>query len=475
MLHLVLFLVPLLAPADAGSAIEGLLASAYLRDARVAVSVVDVDTSTALFARGIDQPMAPASNLKLLTTAAAIGTLGPQAVLTTRVASAVEPDATGVLAGDLLVIGSGDPSLRADALAPEGIDDPAALLAELVARAGVRRVDGALVLDGSALPDGPVHPDWLPGDLHYDFAAPVGALSIHRNCLAIEFDARGPGARLLTVADGYTTSAERLVRAPQPDTFDVGYARPDERGQVRVWGRMSADVGARVRLVPVQDPAQLFGACLIARLRERGIAVRDGARVAPGAADAQAGLVDLVELSSPISRAVLLANKESDNSMADHLLKVVGRHAVGEGTFDGGSRGLLAFLEGQVGTPTAGLVLRDGSGLSDKNRVTARAMTDTLVYMANAPGPARALFLRSLAVGGVDGSLDDRLTDPATLGRVRAKSGFISGVSGLSGYAYAHDGRVLAFSILFNGIAPGTNRHLKRLQDDVCRALVGRP
>jgi len=475
MLATLALLLTLLPPApDPRAAIEEILASAYLRDAAVAISVVDVETGTLRHARLVDRPMAPASNLKLLTTAAAIGLLGPHAELTTRVVAGVEPDAEGVLAGDLIVVGAGDPSLRADALEPEGIEDPAALLAEFVGRAGVRRVDGALVLDTAALLDGPVHPDWLTTDLHRDFAAPVGALSIHRNCLAVEFDGRGPGARLLTVADGFELSGG-IERAPRPSTFDVGYARPDERGRVRVWGRMSADVDARVRLVPVREPARLFGASLLARLRERGIAVRDGVRVEPGAEQDTAPVVDLVRLSSPISRAVLLANKESDNSMADHLFKVLGHRVVGEGSFDGGRRAVLEFLEGQVGTPTAGIVLRDGSGLSDKNRITARAMTDTLVHMAHAPGPARRLFLRSLAVAGVDGTLDDRLREAPGRGRVRAKSGFISGVSGLSGYAYAHDGRVLAFSILFNGIAPGTNRHLKSLQDELCLALVGRP
>jgi len=120
-------------------------------------------------------------------------------------------------------------------------------------------------------------------------------------------------------------------------------------------------------------------------------------------------------------------------------------------------------------------VLRDGSGLAPSNRVTARLLTDTLVAMDHAPAAVRDIFLRALPVSGSDGSLENRLTDEGYRGAVRAKTGFIHGVSALSGYVRSRGGRTYAFSILFNDYQPKfDNGQMKAIQDSICRALVDR-
>ena len=147
----------------------------------------------------------------------------------------------------------------------------------------------------------------------------------------------------------------------------------------------------------------------------------------------------------------------------------------GKGSFKGGAEATRLFLDEVVRTSTEGFGMSDGSGLARSNRVTARQMVDTLVAMNRASAPARDLFLRSLPVAGLDGSLRDRLTRPPYLGAVRAKSGYITGVSALSGYVQAASGRILAFSILINDVPNGvTNRQMKAVQDDICRDLVDR-
>jgi D-alanyl-D-alanine carboxypeptidase/D-alanyl-D-alanine-endopeptidase (penicillin-binding protein 4) len=171
--------------------------------------------------------------------------------------------------------------------------------------------------------------------------------------------------------------------------------------------------------------------------------------------------------------AVLVANKESDNGLADHLFKNLGARKGGEGSFAGGQRAVLDWLQHGVGTSLDGVVLRDGSGLSCNDRVTARLLTDVLVSMARRGDAAGAAFLRSLPVAGLDGSLRDRMQEPPLLGAVRAKTGYISGVSCLSGFAHTQSGRTLAFSVLINGFDERfSNKSMKAIQDDFCRALI---
>jgi serine-type D-Ala-D-Ala carboxypeptidase/endopeptidase (penicillin-binding protein 4) len=458
----------LLAPAPADG-VEAQWRRGELKGARLAVCVVDVDSGERLYAKDIDAPMAPASNMKLVTTAAALSRLGAEHLFATRLLSAGAPDERGLLAGDLVVLGGADPCLRADLLAASGEADPAALLADLIEAAGVRTIGGRLLLDDALLDRQWLCPDWKGGDIGNDYAAPVGALSLHGNCLSLDVRGGPPDARLATRAVGFRVVDELASAGGR--TYEVGALRPDEYGAVVVRGRIGSGISSELVRVPVIDPADFFGRCLLAELAERGVHVGGGHAVEAGCA-ARAPH-ELGRLESPLVNAVLLANKESDNGLADHLFKYLGACCGGEGSFAGGERAVLEFLRNGAGTPVEGVVLRDGSGLSNRNRVTARLLTDVLAAMARRGDAAGAAFLRSLPVSGMDGSLRERMQEPPLLGAVRAKTGFISGVSCLSGYARTQAGRTLAFAVLINDYDPRyTNRQMKSIQDDICRALV---
>ncbi|MHC5211780.1 MAG: D-alanyl-D-alanine carboxypeptidase/D-alanyl-D-alanine endopeptidase [Planctomycetota bacterium] len=455
--------------------IDALLARNELKGARVAVTVMDVESGERLYARNIDEPMAPASNQKLLTTATTLTLLGPDAVLSTRLLSASRPGADGILSGDLLVVGGGDPCLRADVLASRDETDPAALLAELVHRTGITRIDGRLLLDDGLFDREWVHEDWTAGDVANSYAAPIGALSIHGNCLRVAVEgSSSPSAWLMTRAIDYTVKQDVRL-ADKSNVYKVGAIRPDADGVVRVSGEIGRAIDRREIDVPVRNPTELFGRCLLAHLDALGITITGGAAVAAGAADALRDPVVLGSIETPLGNAIVLANKESDNSVSDHLFKLAGARAGNDGSFSGGARAVADFLTNAVGTSVEGLRMRDGSGLSARNRVTARQLCDTLVAMARAPELVRDAFLRSLPVAGLDGSLDERLTDAPYYGSVRAKTGYISGVSALSGYARTESGRTLAFSIMINEYqSKYSNRQMKAIQDDICRTLVDR-
>ncbi|GJM20299.1 MAG: peptidase M15 [Planctomycetota bacterium] len=453
--------------------IEGVLARPSLRGLTVAVAVADAETGERLFGRNIDRPMVPASNLKLLTTAGAIAELGADWRFTTRLLGTAPLDADGILHGDLVLWGSGDPSMRRDVFDAVGLPDPAVHLARLAQRAGLRRVDGALLLDEAYLDREVLHPDWEPSDLTNDYAAPISALSIHANCLDLLVDGnRGstsPALRIETLVDGYQLRNE-VDFAPRPNVLSVGALRPDAGSRVTVRGRISRGERFPFR-VPVVDPPLFFGRCLSAALRQADIPVEGGVQRESGAASLHPGAEVLAEHLASLEWPVTLANKQSDNSMADHLFKVLGAERGDRGSFAGGERAMLSFLRDRVGTSTDGIVLRDGSGLSAKNRITTRVMVDTLVAMQLTNEAERGMFLRSLPVSGVDGSLEQRLSEAPYRGAVRAKTGWITGASALSGFVHTATGRVLAFSVLINGLRPGQNKAMKAVQDDLCRAL----
>lgn len=454
-------------------AIDSILRRPELADATVAVAVVDVESGRRVYTRNVDLPLAPASNMKLLTTAAALAMLGPEHMLTTNLLSDAPPDANGVLHGDLIVQGGADPCLRTDLLEQELIQDPAGMLADIVLSAGVTSVLGGLLLDDGLLDRQWLHPDWPAGDVEQAWAAPIGALSMHSNCLSIAVGGAGHlSAQLLTPVGDYRLRNE-LRLADEPATCLVGALRPDAHGLVRVRGSIGRGVKRRLLKVPVHDPAKLFGSCLREALRGRGIELAGSSEVRAGAAAELTEPYVLGSLQTPLGNALLLANKESDNSIADHLFKLLGAQSEGDGSFVGGGRAVERFLREMVGTDTDGLTLRDGSGLSPHNRITARAMVDMLVAMARAEASVRDPFLQTLPVSGLDGSLVARLTAAPYRGAVRAKTGYISRVSCLSGYVRSRTGRTYAFSILVNGYRPKqTNKQMKAIQDSICRALV---
>ncbi len=454
------------------AAIERQLERAELKGAQVAVAVLDVDSGQRVFWRQAELPLAPASNMKVLTTAGALLAFGPEAVFATRFETTAAISDAGRLQGDLVLVGGGDPCLRPGLLGLDaGGADPLRVLASLLLAAGVTGVDGRLLLDDGLFDRQWVHEDWSPGDLDLAYAAPIGALSAFGNCLALDVDGGGsPAARLVSDVAGFAVRNE-LRLADKSNTFAVGALRPDAQGIVVVRGEVGRAVGGRRIEVPVREPSAWFGALLARQLERAEIDVRDGLHVAAGAAPA-AGRV-LGSLETPLENALVLANKESDNFVADHLLKLLGARLAGEGSFAAGGRALAEYLGARTGAPLDGVVVRDGSGLSARNRVTARLIVETLATVARAEPAVRDRFLRSLPVSGTDGSLGQRLTEAPYAGAVRAKTGFIKGVSGLSGYARTRGGRTLAFSILINGYNPRYgNTQMKAVQDDICRALV---
>jgi D-alanyl-D-alanine carboxypeptidase/D-alanyl-D-alanine-endopeptidase (penicillin-binding protein 4) len=221
--------------------------------------------------------------------------------------------------------------------------------------------------------------------------------------------------------------------------------------------------------VTVDNPGEVFLAVLAEVLREQGIEVEGAVRLVT-ADEAFPHLTPLLEHHSGLLAAIQVANKRSQNFYAEQILKTLGREMTGEGSFRRGAEVVTTFLEKQGFKPEQ-YRLRDGSGLSRENQLSAHFLTDLLVVMAHSP--VADPYRESLAEAGVDGSMRNRLRDVNTSAKVFGKTGSLATVRALSGYVQSESGELLAYSFLMNGPGAGTWR-ARSVQDEALKLLADR-
>ena len=405
-----------------------------------------------------DRPRNPASNQKLLTSAAALRRLGPSFSASTRVEGSIEDGRVA----KMVIRASGDPSLGYAGLAA---------LAENVRLRGVDRVD-KVVIDDTYFDDQILPPafEQQPGEAAA-FRAAISAFAVNRNSYVVHL---GPGpqidgpARVRVLSDDYVQVDNRTVtKASGPPTPKIDdKINPEGRLAVRVEGAIPKQVSTLYYRRRVPDPKAYAASLLVQSLRRAGI--RGALSVEYGEVLEALPLIGQMP-SAPLSTLLYDLGKWSDNFTAEMLLKIMGAQAERPGTSARGVTVVLAELE-EMGVDTEGLVMINGSGLFDGNRVTPRQITQTLVAVYRDPSIS-AEYLAHLAVAGSDGTLQSRLEDLPRRRMVRAKTGTLRDVIALSGYVLGEPDRSIAFSFLANGIA-GKQQAARELADDIVRALA---
>jgi D-alanyl-D-alanine carboxypeptidase/D-alanyl-D-alanine-endopeptidase (penicillin-binding protein 4) len=451
--------------------IDAVLARPAVSRVTWGIEVRDPSTGTVLYQRNAARPMIPASNLKLVVTAAAAHHLpADYRFRTSLYATGAVQD--GTLQGDLVLYGRGDPMISARYFPSRTAVFE--MLADSLAARGIRRVSGGIVADESWFDREHVREDWDPEDRLWWYAAPVSALGLNDNSIdfrVLPGASAGDPARITgqPASSAYRLeNATRTVAAGGRQTLD--FERGAGPGRVRAVGQIPVGAGADTESFAVDDAAVWTATVFRETLESRGIQVgRDEIRVVSDpAASMPGGSMPLVEwLSPPLPQAIGPVLLNSQNWFAEILVKTIGREVSGRGSWEAGLALERAFLTGVVGIDSADFVLRDGSGLSANNRVTPRALARLLDYVRRTP--RQSVVRQRLPVSGSqDGSLRSRLTD--LRGRVAAKTGYIGGVNSLSGFVTAADGRELIFVILANG--PGDRGEVMRAIDDVVRAVA---
>jgi len=447
------------------------------RNSRWSVLVVSLDRGDTLFALAPDLVLAPASNMKLLTSAAALYYLGPEF----RYATFLMTDgdvANGVLGGDLIIYGTGDPTLSDRFYSSKTAVWEA--LADTLLAQGITEIRGDIVGDASYFGGTSVGVGWQESYMNASYAAPASALSFNDNIVTLrilpaEQPNWRPRVQVIPGGEGVGIVNQATTRAGNRVALQVGRVSYD--GPIVVRGAIPPGHPGMWRAVPVADPARYTAAVVREVLEKRGIRVAGGIRavqreaespltgrsVFAPAFDGKSALTVLAVHQSPPLRNILeVVNKKSHNLYAELVMRTVGRVAVGEGTVEGGARAVHHMLERETGAQFPDLAIYDGSGLSPLNRVSAAHLIRLLEFMARSP-MAEPFFATLPEAGAPDGLR--RMYRTAAERNLRAKTGTIDRVSALSGYVRSADGERLAFSIISNDV-PSTWR-AKRVEDAI--------
>jgi serine-type D-Ala-D-Ala carboxypeptidase/endopeptidase (penicillin-binding protein 4) len=428
--------------------VDGILGDPVLDRTYWGILVRSLSKEETLYAKNAGKLMMPASNMKILTLAAAADRLGWDFTYETRLIAFGMSD--GGTVDDLMVVGSGDPTIGSEGL-DKGLFDQWA--AQLKAT-GIRTIRGRIIGDDNAFDDETLGPGWAWDYLGDGYAAGVGALQYNEN------------VAWLTIAPSSTVGTAPVVTAsPEGSGLEIinrltttsagtaqSVATRRVPGSVRLELRGSIPLGSApiLRRVSVDNPTLFFVNAMRTAFIKRGIDVQGPAMDIDDVVNppvAQHGTVLAIYRSPALSAIAMRMMKVSQNVYAETLLKTMGA-AMGAPTVAGGREAVRSTLQSWGIAPTA-VVMIDGSGLSRYNLVTPETLVAILTHV-DRDQRLREPFEQTLPVWGQDGTLGARSRDTAAASTVRAKTGSIANVRSLSGYVKTADAEPLVFAILAN-------------------------
>ena len=438
------------------------------------VEIQSLKNGQYLYRRNVHKSFRPASNLKLFTTGTALVKLGPDFTYTTRVFRTGKV-ASGVLRGDLVIRGSGDPTITGrfhDGNMLAVFQD----WADSLQFRGIRRIEGRVVGDDNAFAEEIMGEGWA-WDYQSDwYAAQISALSFNDNCVDILFT---PGKAVgdtvsfrLEPPTKYVRVINEVVTAPKHQAKGVFFHRERGKNIVRITGSIEIGSPEKRDWFSVENPTLYAATVFREVLQRRGISVAGPAVDMDSLKNYTYSRDDslcVARYQSPeLTQIVRAVNKVSQNLYAELLLRTLGKVYRNDGSARGGIAVVKDFLAG-IGIDPDRVAMFDGSGLSHLDMITPDEMLLLLRFLYKSP--VRDDFLDSLPIAGVDGSLKNRMKGTAAEANVRAKTGYISNTRSLSGFVTTRDGELLVFSILVNNYLVPTSR-ANFVQDWICERLA---
>ena len=439
-----------------------------------------------LYGRNADKLFIPASNTKLVVSSVAAALFPPDFTVPTSVYAGGQI-AEGVLQGDLVLYGRGDPTFGRRCYATDTTQsgvcehDSFARLRELaqgLKAAGLRAVQGDLVGDGSWFDGELIHPAWGNYDLNWWYAAPVSGLGFNDNSVDITWKP-GPAVdspALLSMSPnlGDVTLENRTRTIPAGGPSDIGDRMYREPGTLSLWaeGTVAADGKGGLESFALPDPNLFTARAFRQMLAEAGISVLGTTRSTTDSLRyraARAGTPLAEVRGRPLKDWVFPVLNTSQNWYADMLLKQLGRQFGGGGSWSEGIKVERRFLVDSMKIDSTRFEVEDGSGLAASNLVSPLAFTRLLQFVRH--HPHYPTFAAGLPQSGNTGSLRNRFMGTPIAGRVRAKTGSISRVNTLSGYFELEDGREFTFSVQVNNSTQGGRRTIAQI-DSVVVAMA---
>jgi len=450
-----------------------------------------------VFERDADKSFMPASNMKLYTAAAALDAFGPDFKIKTSVYAARPVSKNGVLRGDLILYGRGDPNLsprfdtddpkRYDELKPADRITAIEQLADRIKARGIKTVLGNLIGDDSFFAGDLLGPGWEWDDAQFYYGAEVSALTVNDNSVTFTVTparrAGDPPSIKIQPRTGYLKIVNNASTDEGGQTR-IGVNRPLNSNTVEFFGTIPRGAKEFEVNIAVHDPASFAAELLREALARRGIRVRGRVERLDAVARAarpfdESKLVEVASVESqPLAEALKVINKQSQNLHTELTLRQLGtRHADARALDDYGRPKSTAALGAEIrrqflqraGIEVAPLSLRDGSGLARQNLVTPRSTSHLLEFMLGRPHAKT--WRESLTVAGVDGTLERRMKDTAAANNLRGKTGTLTYVNALSGYITTKHGQTLILSLMGNNYT-GPGREVTAVMDQICVMLA---
>ncbi len=446
----------LICPAQLGTRIDAMLDRPQLSRSHWGILIQTSFESHTLYSRNAQQYFVPASNAKLLTTAAALHQLGSQFRIRTSVYGSGD--------GSLRVVGRGDPSLT---------DTQLRELAQQLSRQGIRQVSQLIVEDNYFHGSG-VNPSWEWGDVQADYGAAVNSLILNQNAVTLKLLPQALGQPLRAI---WADPTEMMRWQIENDTITSGPTEPASitvsrnlaNSVLQITGHLAVNSQPEPVALAVLEPAKNFLQHFRRTLAAEGITVAQ-ALVADGSGNEPVThkyrqILDLIRVhlrpsafrelaaieSPPLSQLLVETNQNSNNLYAEALLRALGANVSNTPTstdsIEVGLRVERATLT-ELGVDPGGYVLADGSGLSRHNLVSPEAIVQTLKAMSKSP--EAVVYRASLPVAGISGTLQNRFRDTPAQGILQAKTGTMSEIVSISGYLDAPHYEPLVFSMIVN-------------------------
>lgn len=447
--------------------IDSMLAASETRSARWGVLIVDPERGDTLYSHDAGKLLVPASNQKILTAAVALDALGPDYRYETRfIAAGGMRD--GVLDGNLLVEGRGDPTIS-DHMAGDAML-PLQAVADSIAARGIMRVRGRLLPAGNAFPDANIGHAWEHDDLATSSGAAIDELLFNEGIARVTVVAgAAPGDTVIAETSPARSFPRLRLLATTTDSVGpdsvarLSAVKDTVTGDVVVAGTIPLGDTASLT-VAFRDPVMAYLAALREALSDRGVVVEDGS-----IATDSASMDTLVIMRSPPLSDILAAFlKPSQNQIGEVLFKTVALVRADTGTARVARR-LFAERLRAWGAPGDGFLVWDGSGLSRQDLVSPETLIRVLDTMRR--HEHFQTYYDAFPVAGVDGTLRARMRGTAAEANARGKTGTLSNVRSLSGYVTTADGRLLLYSILCNNYLVPT-AYVSRVQDTIAVRLA---
>jgi D-alanyl-D-alanine carboxypeptidase/D-alanyl-D-alanine-endopeptidase (penicillin-binding protein 4) len=486
-------------------AIGAILADPAVARAHWGISVVGSDGSP-LYALNAAQCFEPASNAKLFTTAAALAVFSPNAQFETKAVAHGTLSSDGILHGDIVLEGGGDPSISGRAWPYAGNTErpnpPLQALEEMadqIAKGGlVHNIDGRVIGDDTFFPFERYGTGWGWDDLQWEYGAPVTALTVNDNVIYLNLmPGVNPGDPITVswnpAVPYYTLETTAVTGSSAPKAL-LGLDRQPGSKTIRLFGTLPVSSKGEHLALAIEDPAEFAALAFRQMLFARGITVSGNAIAIHDmpvettefleavkdplpsplpvgqALPVPASLVDRLlasRRSPPLVQDLTIINKVSQNLHTELLLRELGKAVLNNGSIVAGARVVRQFLL-QAGVDPEDFLFFDGSGLSPQDLITPRAATTLLAYAAHQSWGAD--FRATLPIAGIDGSLANRFTRSPIKGKLFAKTGTLSEVNALSGYLIAKSGKTIVLSILCNDHDPSSEA-ARKAADRVVEAI----